>query len=309
MTTGNHTFLRRAARHVFVLLATIGFAAEGRVSQWNDKSGHGLHLTASGDARPTTASETINGHNVVVFDGVRIYTPQPVFPGGKILLAGLYDSVDDRVHQIWSGGTMVAGIYYGNTVPTVGNVSLGATSVPDHFDTCGIGEFIAVQCTVSEVVLLVEIAGNDVGRMHAATESLVSAGPAVVPTLADALAQTDDPFVRLKIVKISALLRGDGSKIEGRSAASGCQTHEIASVRILGEALFLYTASDGRVPGLALGASEAGVNGTAQELAATDFAFELNGDRMEMTAGVRVPTGFEWQETPEGITLKYGKTQ
>ncbi len=227
MTTGNHTFLRRAARHVFVLLATIGFAAEGRVSQWNDKSGHGLHLTASGDARPTTASETINGHNVVVFDGVRIYTPQPVFPGGKILLAGLYDSVDDRVHQIWSGGAMVAGIYYGNTVPTVGNVSLGATSVPDHFDTCGIGEFIAVQCTVSEVVLLVEIAGNDVGR----------------------------------------------------------------------------------VPGLALGAGETGVNGTAQELAATEFAFELNGDRMEMTAGVHVPTGFEWQETPEGITLKYGKTK
>ena len=42
----------------------------GAVSQWADKSGNGWHLSASGTAQPTYGTETINGHNALVFDGV-----------------------------------------------------------------------------------------------------------------------------------------------------------------------------------------------------------------------------------------------
>lgn len=39
------------------------------VTQWNDKSGAGLHVTSSGTARPTTNTRTINGMNVIDFNG------------------------------------------------------------------------------------------------------------------------------------------------------------------------------------------------------------------------------------------------
>lgn len=41
----------------------------GAVSQWNDKSGYVRDLTASGTAQPATASTTLNGLNVLTFDG------------------------------------------------------------------------------------------------------------------------------------------------------------------------------------------------------------------------------------------------
>jgi len=46
-------------------------AVSGGVSQWNDKSGGGINFTQSNSAlRPTTNSQTLNGLNVVSFDGV-----------------------------------------------------------------------------------------------------------------------------------------------------------------------------------------------------------------------------------------------
>lgn len=44
--------------------------SSGSVSQWNDKSGNGRHVTqASGSAQPTTGTATQNSLNVLVFDG------------------------------------------------------------------------------------------------------------------------------------------------------------------------------------------------------------------------------------------------
>lgn len=48
--------------------ATITSSA-GLVSQWNDKSGNARHVTSSGGDRPTTASRTQNGLNVIDFTG------------------------------------------------------------------------------------------------------------------------------------------------------------------------------------------------------------------------------------------------
>jgi hypothetical protein len=42
----------------------------GLVSQWDDKSGNGRNLSQSGGAQPTTGTQTINGLNVIDFDGV-----------------------------------------------------------------------------------------------------------------------------------------------------------------------------------------------------------------------------------------------
>lgn len=95
-----------------------------------------------------------------------------------------------------------------------------------------------------------------------------------------------------------SILRKDGSKIEGRCAKTK-QTLEIAGVRIVGEALFLYTSADGKVTGLVLGADK------TPNLAATDFAFEWTGGMMVMSVEISVPTGFKWRETQAGIVPEY----
>lgn len=46
--------------------------SSGAVSQWNDKSGNGRHLTASSH-KPTTGTRTIAGKNVLDFDGTDDY--------------------------------------------------------------------------------------------------------------------------------------------------------------------------------------------------------------------------------------------
>lgn len=44
----------------------------GAVSQWNDKSGNGKHLTqGTGSLQPTTGANTINGLNVITYDATR----------------------------------------------------------------------------------------------------------------------------------------------------------------------------------------------------------------------------------------------
>jgi hypothetical protein len=50
--------------------ATTITASLGAVSQWNDKSGNGFHVTqAFGARQPLTGAATINGLNVLTFDG------------------------------------------------------------------------------------------------------------------------------------------------------------------------------------------------------------------------------------------------
>lgn len=45
-------------------------SSSGAVSQWDDKSGNGRHVSSSGSERPKTGSATQNGLNVLTFDGI-----------------------------------------------------------------------------------------------------------------------------------------------------------------------------------------------------------------------------------------------
>ena len=49
-------------------------SSSGNVSQWNDKSGNGYHVSqSSGTAQPKTGTITRNGRNVIDFDGTADY--------------------------------------------------------------------------------------------------------------------------------------------------------------------------------------------------------------------------------------------
>lgn len=66
------TFLRTnlLAWYDASVVSSITDAGAGAVSQWNDLSGSAYHLTqGTGGARPTTGTRTINGRNVIDFDG------------------------------------------------------------------------------------------------------------------------------------------------------------------------------------------------------------------------------------------------
>lgn len=55
----------------------------GAVSQWSDKSGNDNHATQStGSAQPTTNSSTLNGHNILTFDGTdKLVLPSSLYTG------------------------------------------------------------------------------------------------------------------------------------------------------------------------------------------------------------------------------------
>lgn len=83
----------------------------GVVSQWNDLSGNGWHLTASGTEKPATGVDTIGGLNALTFDGT-----------------------DDRMFWVsnpLAGAT--AGTMYIVSKNTVANTSANAAPV------CGLG--------------------------------------------------------------------------------------------------------------------------------------------------------------------------
>ena len=55
------------------------------ISQWNDKSGNGNNVTqATSSNQPLTNTNTINGKNVITFDGLNDYLKRATWTGGVI---------------------------------------------------------------------------------------------------------------------------------------------------------------------------------------------------------------------------------
>jgi len=75
----------------------------------------------------------------------------------------------------------------------------------------------------------------------------------------------------------------------------------IEDLAITGDALLVASRPDGSVSGLALGVEQATYAGRRQPAAQPDFAFELGGDGLDVTAPIRVPTTFRW--VPHGPTV------
>jgi hypothetical protein len=104
-------------------------ASSGSVSQWNDKSGNGRNFTqGTGGNQPTTGSTSLNGLNVISFDGTDDFMqtasftkaqPTSVWFVGFVsgsLAASFFDSAAGAQHIIYRGG--------GNDRP--GDIAMGA---------------------------------------------------------------------------------------------------------------------------------------------------------------------------------------
>lgn len=117
-------------------------ASGGTVSQWDDLSGNGHHLTqATSTYQPTTGSSTINGLNALGFDGVDDYLRSSLTTGTTFIwflvlnlldISNGYSSLMDgtgggaRGH-VWKGGTtwnMENGSSVGTTAPLSTGVRL-----------------------------------------------------------------------------------------------------------------------------------------------------------------------------------------
>lgn len=89
----------------------------GAVSQWNDKSGNGHHLTQStSNLKPTTGTRTLNGLNVIDFDGA----------------VGSADYMDSNALNITQPNTIFAVVRHDNVSGNRGTVTEGTASGHRH---------------------------------------------------------------------------------------------------------------------------------------------------------------------------------
>jgi hypothetical protein len=119
----------------------------GAVDEWRDKSGNSYHATATTTLRPTTGTRTLNGKNVLDFDGTTDWMILPsglyAVPAGPNTLFSVYvsDNTGDATQELICGATAGNAIRYCTaftaTTFTVINrtTSLALTSMADVRDT------------------------------------------------------------------------------------------------------------------------------------------------------------------------------
>jgi hypothetical protein len=156
------------------------------VSQWNDKSGNGNHLAqATGTAKPTTGTTTLNSKNTLSFDGgdtlnktsgvsfpdnstgvtivvVVKYTSASaagwiLFPTNSAGSAAFNDNttawqvisatITTTSRQIWQNGTSKATNTNTDSTKVAGRIYLGADNNPTTFFTGEIAEAIVISGT------------------------------------------------------------------------------------------------------------------------------------------------------------------
>lgn len=115
-------------------------ASGGDVSQWNDKSGNASHFTqATGANQPKTGTRTINGKNVIEYDGTNdvlvcasstsLFNYLHNSTGGTTFFVGLKDSGFGVQFMNQGGSSANTGVYSDNsdftmiTSNTTGNVA------------------------------------------------------------------------------------------------------------------------------------------------------------------------------------------
>ena len=106
----------------------------GLVSQWNDKSTAGNHATASSTARPTTGTRSLNGKNVLDFDGTAnaMATSLADAATQTVLFVAVSDVASGG--RVWSYGTTNRGVFSDSGTwafwrqQTSGPISFGATA-------------------------------------------------------------------------------------------------------------------------------------------------------------------------------------
>lgn len=86
--------------------ATVGVSdTAGAVDTWNDQSGNGHHLTQTGTNRPTTNSVTLDGLNVIDFDGSDDYmlNTDNILSGSSSFVAMYVRDVASADHSVFDG--------------------------------------------------------------------------------------------------------------------------------------------------------------------------------------------------------------
>lgn len=82
----------------------------GLITQWNDISGNGHHMTATGTARPTYLATTRNGLNVVTFDSVSAndaMSASGVPRATTFTMFLVFERTTDGINMHWEFGTDV----------------------------------------------------------------------------------------------------------------------------------------------------------------------------------------------------------
>jgi hypothetical protein len=97
----------------------------------------------------------------------------------------------------------------------------------------------------------------------------------------------------------------NGKQVQYRAALNKNEALTIGNISFTGEALLVTTDGSGNRRGIALGATALTINGVSQTLSYGNFEFELQGDTLQSTTEVKVPTNFQWEDTGSGLAPVY----
>jgi len=87
-------------------------SSAGLVSQWNDVSGNGRHLTSASAGRPSTGTNTQNGLNVLTFTNGNYLSNYPVqmtMPAFTVIMALKLANTSDRMQPVGLGNSLGPG--------------------------------------------------------------------------------------------------------------------------------------------------------------------------------------------------------
>ncbi len=153
---------------------------QGNITQWNNMSGNGFHLTNTSAVKPQTGTTTINGKNVAVFNGNVIYNDGAIVNYYQHTII-IVCTIGAMAKDMYGSGGVLAGdvLFNTNASGTYRSHSwrTGDSNIKDSAFTAATTVSIRIQRVSATTVNLIENGNGKIGTFSAAgTDPAVSRG-------------------------------------------------------------------------------------------------------------------------------------
>ena len=152
---------------------------QGNITQWNNMSGNGFHLTNTSTVKPQTGTATINGKNVAVFNSNIIYNPNSIVNYYQHTII-IVSTIGTAGRDIYGSGGVVAGNVMFMTIGSVYRAHswrTGNNNVKDSVFAHNTAVSIRIQRVSATILDIIENGNGKIGTFAAGgTDPAVSKG-------------------------------------------------------------------------------------------------------------------------------------
>ena len=152
----------------------------GNITQWNDMSGNGFHLTNTSTAKPQTGTATINGKNVAVFNGNVIYNEGAIvnYYQHTIIVVSTIGTIGKDIYG--SGATLVGDVLFNTMASGIYRAHswrTGDSNIKDSVFAADTAVSIRIQRMSTTTINIIENGNGKIGTFVAGgTDPAVSRG-------------------------------------------------------------------------------------------------------------------------------------